>query len=114
MYSSVDQKKLPNKQNEAKFYRAAFDYDAQGDQEISFKAGDHVKLIYHEDDTWWCGEVQGKRGMFPKDFVEEINPWSMAKEVIPIIDSFNSLVSFKWREMSKAAKNYILETKTID
>ncbi|CAH3103811.1 unnamed protein product [Pocillopora meandrina] len=74
MYSSVDQKKQPNKQNEAKFYRAAFDYDAQGDQEISFKAGDHVKLIYHEDDTWWCGEVQGKRGMFPKDFVEEINP----------------------------------------
>lgn len=74
MYSSVDQKKQPNKQNEAKFYRAAFDYDAQGDQEISFKAGDHIKLIYHEDDTWWCGEVQGKRGMFPKDFVEEINP----------------------------------------
>ncbi|XP_058944406.2 proline-serine-threonine phosphatase-interacting protein 1 [Pocillopora verrucosa] len=74
MYSSVDQKKQPIKQNEAKFYRAAFDYDAQGDQEISFKAGDHIKLIYHEDDTWWCGEVQGKRGMFPKDFVEEINP----------------------------------------
>nr|XP_058944406.1 proline-serine-threonine phosphatase-interacting protein 1-like [Pocillopora verrucosa] len=74
MYSSVDQKKQPIKLNEAKFYRAAFDYDAQGDQEISFKAGDHIKLIYHEDDTWWCGEVQGKRGMFPKDFVEEINP----------------------------------------
>ncbi|XP_027039793.1 proline-serine-threonine phosphatase-interacting protein 1-like [Pocillopora damicornis] len=74
MYSSVDQKQQPIKQNEAKFYRAAFDYDAQGDQEISFKAGDHIKLIYHEDDTWWCGEVQGKRGMFPKDFVEEINP----------------------------------------
>lgn len=74
MYSTVDQKKQINRQNETKFYRAAFDYDAQGDQEISFKAGDFVKLIFHEDNTWWCGEVQGKRGMFPKDFVEEIDP----------------------------------------
>ena len=85
MYSTVDQKKQINRQNETKFYRAAFDYDAQGDQEISFKAGDFVKLIFHEDNTWWCGEVQGKRGMFPKDFVEEIDPWSMTKEVLPIL-----------------------------
>ena len=51
-------------------YRAQFDYDAQGAQEISFKAGDLIKLHYKEDDTWWCGECHGKKGMFPKAFVE--------------------------------------------
>ncbi|KAL9985653.1 hypothetical protein ACROYT_G008079 [Oculina patagonica] len=52
------------------FCRAQFDYEAQGDQEISFKAGDLIKRLYEEDGTWWCGEINGKQGMFPKDFVE--------------------------------------------
>lgn len=52
--------------------------------------------------------------MFLKDFVEEINLWSMVKEVILIIDSFNFFVSFKWREMIKVVKNYIFEIKIID
>lgn len=54
------------------FCRAAFDYDAQGAQELSFKSGDLIKIHYQEDDTWWCGEIQGRKGMFPKDFVEVI------------------------------------------
>lgn len=85
MYSSVDQKPLDTakkidnvkkidntKKIQDQFCRAQFDYDAQGDQEISFKAGDLIKLLYEEDETWWCGEINGKKGMFPKPFVELI------------------------------------------
>lgn len=72
--SSVDQINKPKDPNVRKtqelFCRAQFDYDAQGDQEISFKAGDLIKRLYEEDDTWWCGEINGKQGMFPKLFVE--------------------------------------------
>lgn len=71
MYSTVDQT------NKAKIKeqvcRAQFDYDAQGDQELSFKAGDVIKILYKEDDTWWCGEFNGKKGMFPKAFVDLMN-----------------------------------------
>ena len=73
MYSTVDQT------NKAKIKeqvcRAQFDYEAQGDQELSFKAGDVIKILYKEDDTWWCGEFNGKKGMFPKDFVDLMNHW---------------------------------------
>ena len=74
MYSSVDQTNKPKdtnlKKTQEQFCRAQFDYDAQGDQEISFKGGDLIKFLYEEDETWWCGEINGKKGMFPKDFVE--------------------------------------------
>ena len=32
-----------------------------------------IKILYKEDDTWWCGEFNGKKGMFPKDFVDLLN-----------------------------------------
>jgi len=74
MYSAVDQTNKPRdtgaKKSPEQFCRAQFDYEAQGDQEISFKAGDLIKRLYEEDGTWWCGEINGKKGMFPKDFVE--------------------------------------------
>ena len=79
MYSSVNQKNKPKDTNVRKkqeqFCRAQFDYDAQGGQEISFKAGDLFKFLYEEDATWWCGEIHGKKGMFPKIFVELVTKW---------------------------------------
>ena len=77
MYSTVAQTNRPTdttaRQPKEQFCRACFDYDAQGAQELSFKAGDLIKLHYKEDSTWWCGEAHGKKGMFPKDFVDLIH-----------------------------------------
>ena len=76
MYSVVNQMNKPKdafvKKTQEQFCRAEFDYEAQGDQEISFKAGDLIKRLYEEDDTWICGELNGKKGMFPKAFVQLI------------------------------------------
>ena len=73
MYSTVDEtNKIKIKE---KVCRDQFDYDAQGEQELSFKAGDVIKILYKEDDTWLCGEFNGKKGMFPNDFVELMNHW---------------------------------------
>ena len=49
--------------------RAEFDYTAQGDEELTLREGDLIKVIRMEDVTWWYGELRGKTGMFPKDFV---------------------------------------------
>ena len=79
MYSVVNQTNKPKdaivKKTQEQFCRAEFDYEAQGDQEISFKAGDLIKHLYEEDDTWVCGELNGKKGMFPKAFVQLITKW---------------------------------------
>jgi len=73
MYSAVDQTNKPKdtnvKKTQEQYCRAEFDYEAQGDHEISFKAGDLIKRLYDEDETWCCGELNGKKGMFPKAFV---------------------------------------------
>ena len=55
--------------------RAQYDYEAQGEQELSFKSGNIIKILYEEDDVWWCGEFRGKKGMFPKDYVDKL--WSL-------------------------------------
>ena len=76
MYSAVDQtNNAIAKKIQEQFCRAEFDYEAQGAQEISFKAGDLIKRLYEEDDTWLCGELNGKKGMFPKAFVKYITKW---------------------------------------
>ena len=68
-YSSVNEVLKQAKQAPSKMARAEFDYTAQGDEELTLREGDLIKVIRMEDVTWWYGELRGKTGMFPKDFV---------------------------------------------
>ena len=49
-----------------------YDYDAQGDQELSLKEGDIVTVVAKEDDIWWCGQYHSNLGMFPSTYVEPL------------------------------------------
>lgn len=49
---------------------AVYDYVAQGDQELSLEEGDIVTLVAREDEVWWCGQLKGRMGMFPANYVE--------------------------------------------
>lgn len=69
-YSTVhDIKKRPEPKVTAKYVQADFDYAAQGSEELSFREGDVIKVLREEDNTWWCGEIRGRKGMFPRNFV---------------------------------------------
>eukprot|EP01060_Flectonema_neradi_P014382 TRINITY_DN21083_c0_g1_i1.p1 TRINITY_DN21083_c0_g1~~TRINITY_DN21083_c0_g1_i1.p1 ORF type:complete len:295 (+),score=33.24 TRINITY_DN21083_c0_g1_i1:37-885(+) len=49
---------------------AIFDYDGQGEGELSFKAGDIILVISKgRDSGWWEGTIDGRSGMFPNCFV---------------------------------------------
>ena len=52
--------------------KVSFDYAATQDDELNLKVGDVVTGIKKVDAGWWEGELNGKRGMFPENFVEEI------------------------------------------
>ena len=52
--------------------RVIFSYEAEQDGELSLEVGDVIKNIVDTDVGWCEGELNGKRGMFPDNFVEEI------------------------------------------
>ncbi|XP_061094256.1 SH3 domain-containing kinase-binding protein 1 isoform X1 [Conger conger] len=49
-----------------------FDYKAQHDDELTISVGDIISNIRKDDGGWWEGEVDGRRGLFPDNFVREI------------------------------------------
>ncbi|XP_037550364.1 SH3 domain-containing kinase-binding protein 1 [Nematolebias whitei] len=49
-----------------------FDYEAQQDDELTLTVGDIIKNIRRDDGGWWEGELGGRRGLFPDNFVREI------------------------------------------
>lgn len=49
-----------------------FDYEAQQDDELSLSVGDIIVNIRRDDGGWWEGELNGRRGLFPDNFVREI------------------------------------------
>ncbi|XP_066475300.1 SH3 domain-containing kinase-binding protein 1 isoform X1 [Tiliqua scincoides] len=49
-----------------------FDYKAQHDDELTIAVGDIITHIRKEDGGWWEGQLKGRRGLFPDNFVREI------------------------------------------
>lgn len=49
-----------------------FDYEGQQDDELSLSVGDIIVNIRRDDGGWWEGELNGRRGLFPDNFVREI------------------------------------------
>ncbi|EKE37767.1 hypothetical protein ENUP19_0307G0002 [Entamoeba nuttalli] len=54
-----------------KLYKAIYSYDATESLELSFKKGDIIK-IYSTDDEWFEGEINGKRGFVPSNFLQPL------------------------------------------
>ncbi|XP_053243085.1 SH3 domain-containing kinase-binding protein 1 isoform X2 [Podarcis raffonei] len=60
-----------------------FDYKAQHDDELTITVGDVITNIRKEDGGWWEGQLKGRRGLFPDNFVREIK--KEAKKEGPVI-----------------------------
>jgi len=54
------------------YLKANFDYDAGGDQELSFKAGDIMILKAKNDESWWWTQKGKTHGYAPANHVEEV------------------------------------------
>ncbi|NXF03133.1 SH319 protein, partial [Smithornis capensis] len=50
--------------------RALYDFHGENDDELSFKAGDMITELESVDEDWMSGEIQGRSGIFPKNFVQ--------------------------------------------
>ncbi|XP_009977022.1 PREDICTED: SH3 domain-containing protein 19 [Tauraco erythrolophus] len=50
--------------------KALYDFHGENEDELSFKAGDTITELESLDEDWMSGEMQGKSGIFPKNFVQ--------------------------------------------
>ncbi|CAG5118055.1 unnamed protein product, partial [Candidula unifasciata] len=53
-------------------YEALYDFTPANAEEVELKKGDIILLIAKSDPNWWEGEVRGKKGFFPKNYVREL------------------------------------------
>jgi hypothetical protein len=51
--------------------RAQWDFAATDTDELSFKKGDVITIL-EEDDDWWVGELNGKKGTLPRNYVVKL------------------------------------------
>lgn len=56
--------------------RVTFSYRPEQGDELTMDVGDIIKNIVDVDVGWCEGELKGKTGMFPNNFVEELSPAS--------------------------------------
>ena len=49
---------------------ALFDCVGDDDGELSFAAGALITVVDASDDGWWTGDADGKRGVFPANYVK--------------------------------------------
>ncbi|NWQ76127.1 SH319 protein, partial [Columbina picui] len=50
--------------------KALYDFNGENEDELSFKTGDTITELESVDEDWMSGEIQGKSGIFPKNFVQ--------------------------------------------
>eukprot|EP01114_Cavostelium_apophysatum_P001380 TRINITY_DN1118_c0_g1_i4.p1 TRINITY_DN1118_c0_g1~~TRINITY_DN1118_c0_g1_i4.p1 ORF type:complete len:974 (+),score=354.12 TRINITY_DN1118_c0_g1_i4:131-3052(+) len=52
--------------------KGLYDFEARSTAELSFKVGDLINVVNKYPSGWWVGELNGKRGAFPGNYVEEV------------------------------------------
>ena len=50
-----------------------YEYLAQQDDELTLKVGDVIRGIVKMDGGWWKGVLNGRKGVFPDNFVKVSN-----------------------------------------
>ncbi|KAK9875211.1 hypothetical protein WA026_006002 [Henosepilachna vigintioctopunctata] len=53
--------------------RVVFSYKQDHEDELNLNVGDVIDVLGEEEEGWWKGVLKGKIGVFPSNFVEEMN-----------------------------------------
>ncbi|XP_066533446.1 CD2-associated protein isoform X2 [Hoplias malabaricus] len=61
-------KKKPKK----RLCKVVFEYVPQNEDELELKFGDIIEVTEEVEEGWWSGTMNGKSGLFPSNFVKEV------------------------------------------
>ncbi|XP_048063238.1 CD2-associated protein isoform X1 [Megalobrama amblycephala] len=62
-------KKKPKKRQ----CKVLFEYVPQNEDELELKIGDIIDITEEVEEGWWSGSMNGKSGLFPSNFVKEVD-----------------------------------------
>jgi hypothetical protein len=70
--SSIPNIKLPSngKTKPERKVKALYDYVGADANELDFFANDIIMVLEEDDSGWWFGELEGRKGLFPSNYVE--------------------------------------------
>ena len=97
------QKPVPTSKSSKILAEVTFGYDAEEPDELSLTEGDIIQVLSQEDEGWWEGLRNGKKGVFPSNFVKIIEDSMEKKVAAPLetpknetkaIESENELIRF--------------------
>lgn len=82
--------------------RARYNFTARSEKELSFNKGD-VITVTDQDEEWWYGEIDGKEGLLPSNYVEVIEEkpsftLKLSQRVNPRIRKLQSSCGFRNEE----------------
>ncbi|XP_049944241.1 mitogen-activated protein kinase kinase kinase 10-like [Schistocerca serialis cubense] len=85
------------------FWTALYDYDAQGEDELSLRRGEQVEVLSKDfkisgDEGWWTGKIGDKVGIFPANFVTN-NGGVLAERVASVIGDSVQPVEINFSEL---------------
>ncbi|KAK7907323.1 hypothetical protein WMY93_015935 [Mugilogobius chulae] len=60
--------------------KVLFDYQPQNEDELELKLGDIVDITEEVEEGWWSGTLNGKSGLFPSNFVKEMDATTEDRE----------------------------------
>lgn len=60
-------KPKPRAEPPKEYVVALYDFEAQADGDLSFRAGDRIEIVEKTDsaEDWWTGKLNGAQGVFP-------------------------------------------------
>ncbi|KAI0344278.1 BAR-domain-containing protein [Trametopsis cervina] len=58
---------------EKQYVVALYDFEAQADGDLDFRAGDRIEVVEKTDsaEDWWTGKLNGRQGVFPGNYVQD-------------------------------------------
>ncbi|ORX52055.1 hypothetical protein DM01DRAFT_1384297 [Hesseltinella vesiculosa] len=86
----------PQQEPKVSRVRALYDFQTAEEDELGFQKGDIIRVVESVFRDWWKGELRGKTGIFPVNYVEKIvdpTPADLMKEAQLEADVINELAS---------------------
>ncbi|CAK6976951.1 CD2-associated protein [Scomber scombrus] len=69
----LPQPPAPAKKPKKRQCKVMFDYQPQNEDELELKIGEIIDIIEEVEEGWWNGFFNGKSGLFPSNFVKELD-----------------------------------------